>query len=143
MTSVAKFTVMVVGSNPSRSQPNPKLPFFGSRSLAILLYWLEALGCQHAHLTNVSDQVTPENRPLKVSEYQLDRLKAEIDRENPTAIITVGKTADHALKKLGVDHYPLPHPSGRNRLLNDPDYVRERLEECQYWLTLARARKSA
>jgi len=32
------------------------------------------------------------------------------------------------------DYFSLPHPSGRNRLLNDKKYIKLKLKECKEWL---------
>jgi uracil-DNA glycosylase len=79
---------------------------------------------------NVSNNKTEENRPLKVSEIKesLDPLMAEIVIAEADKIVALGKTAAKALTLLGVDFYEMPHPSGRNRLLNDPKYVEEKIK---------------
>ena len=47
-------------------------------------------------------------------------------------IIALGNNASKDLGKA--PHFKLPHPSGKNRLLNDKDYIKSRLKECKKWL---------
>jgi len=74
---------------------------------------------------NVLNKKTEDNRPLKKSEIKLnlERLASDIKGIEPTHIIALGKTAATALTMLGVEYYEMPHPSGRNRKLNNPEYV--------------------
>lgn len=46
--------------------------------------------------------------------------------------IALGNNASKALKD--VPHFKLPHPSGRNRQINDKAFVAKRLKECREWL---------
>ena len=79
---------------------------------------------------NVTNQKTGNNRPLKISEVRdaLANLKRDMNYIGPDRIVALGKTAAKALTLLGVDFYEMPHPSGRNRLLNDPNYVQEKVK---------------
>lgn len=50
-------------------------------------------------------------------------------------IVTLGKEAASRFKGAHeLPHFELPHPSGRNRLLNDKTYVDEQLRLCKAWL---------
>jgi len=40
-------------------------------------------------------------------------------------IVSLGGFADKVLTRLGVDHYPLPHPSPRNRQWNDREFEKK------------------
>ena len=81
---------------------------------------------------NVSNEVTPENRPLKKSEYELERLSDDL--RGMHRVVALGATAEDALDRLGIKHFKLPHPSPRNRVLNDPDLVERLLAECKAYL---------
>lgn len=50
------------------------------------------------------------------------------------AIVALGNEVSNTLKKMGVEHFKLPHPSPRNRLLNDKDFETERLEACREYI---------
>lgn len=125
--------VVVVGSNPAIASPDSTLPFAGTRSGKTLRSWLDRLGLGPVFLVNVSSVRTPGNRKLKVSEYELEALR-KVVRDDTTTVIALGETAAHALEKIGVEHFKLPHPSGRNRLLNDMDYLDQKIAECRAFI---------
>jgi hypothetical protein len=49
-------------------------------------------------------------------------------------IVALGALATWGVEQTGVPCYTLPHPSGRNRKLNDKDALKKTLEECKTWL---------
>lgn len=49
-------------------------------------------------------------------------------------IISFGEKAHKALSKLKVPHFEMPHPSGRNRKINDKKFLTERLQECKMYV---------
>ena len=49
-------------------------------------------------------------------------------------VIALGGFASGALKKINIDHFKLPHPSPRNRKLNDKSYELKVLEECRGYI---------
>lgn len=117
--------VVFVASNPSHLGPD-------SPAKKNFYKWVGALGADIYTFHNVSNRVTPGNRPLKRSEYELDRLRNELG--NATKIVALGNTASDALNKLGVKHFKLPHPSPRNRLLNDAQLIDDLLILCKKYL---------
>ena len=124
--------ILFVGSNPSQKAGKTVAFWHDARSTKILNKWtsrLDGSQIESISFANVSNAVTPGNRPLTSSEIQVasPRLKADIDKMQPTKIIALGKTAEKALTLLGLQFYAMPHPSGLNRLLNDPAYVEEKI----------------
>jgi hypothetical protein len=117
--------IVFVGSNPSH---------MGQKSPAIhnLKKWLECMRITEYRFANVSDKVTPDNRPLKKSEYELDQLYRKI--MGHSKIVALGSTASDALDRLGVAHFRLPHPSPRNRQLNDERHIASLLKACMRYL---------
>lgn len=85
---------------------------------------------------NVSPVPTPNNRPLKVSEikHNLDRLKILVAMSDGAKIVALGKTAEKALNMINERFYSMPHPSGRNRKLNDPAYLEEKIKGLKLFL---------
>ncbi len=68
-----------------------------------------------------------------------------VNKTNPAflAILYLAKTTgakivalgNNASKALGdTYHFKLPHPSGRNRQLNNKQFVAKKLKECKKWL---------
>lgn len=116
--------ILFVGSNPSNSSMCDAAFHSSTRSSKILTGWCVDLQGMKVHI-NVLNKPTENNRPLKASEiaYCTKRLSDDIISIKPDRIIALGKSAAKALNKIGECYYEMPHPSGRNRLLNDPEYV--------------------
>lgn len=134
--------ILFIGSNPSQKS-NKTIAFWtDTSSRRTLDKWLLEINdtAMCVYFLNVHDQVTVDNRPLKVSEIKasLNRLKNDIAIEiKPNYIVTLGKTAEKALlmmKLVGVDFYAMPHPSGLNRQLNDQKFVQEKIKGLQNYL---------
>jgi uracil-DNA glycosylase len=122
-------TILFVGSNPSNAS-TCEVAFHGStKSSKILTDWTRDIQGMKVHI-NVLNEKTENNRPLKTSEIKsnLTRLAEDIKATSPTRIVALGKTAAKALTLLQLDFYEMPHPSGRNRKLNDPAYVQEKVK---------------
>jgi uracil-DNA glycosylase len=122
-------TILFVGSNPSQRSVCSEAFHGSTRSSQILMSWCKDIECKKV-FTNVVKQKTENNRPLTQAEINqsLDSLMADILIAQCDKIVALGKTATKALTLLGVDFYEMPHPSGRNRKLNDPKYVEEKVK---------------
>lgn len=111
--------VLFVGSNPSKKNLKSEQPFIGTRSHDTLLQWIAALGVSDYTLTNASDKVAYR---LTNEDIDYDRLEDLIVKND--VIIALGRVAEKAVKATGRKSYVyLPHPSPRNRVLNDKAYV--------------------
>jgi len=128
--------IWIVGSNPSPKNVNPLVPFWGTTSYETLSRWLKVLGINRHALLNVSNEVTNGKIPKLTAE---DLLRVKLKLENATTVIALGNTASMALKRLGIKHFKLPHPSGRNRLLNDKKFIELELDRCRDWLSKRKA----
>lgn len=126
--------IVFIGSNPSIRSSMP-VPFWrDTRSTKVLHSWLNQLGgTDNLFFYNVSDQPTENNRPLKTSEIKAnlqtlnDKLNVFKFHKMEIKVIALGKTAEKALTLLHIPHYAMPHPSGLNRLLNNQEYVQEKI----------------
>ena len=131
--------VLFVGSNPSQKS-NSVTPFWhDAKSTKILSTWTSKLELENVIFcfANVSNFPTPDNRPLLVSEIKASLPILEHDIRfiiMPHKIVALGKTAEKALTLLRLDFYAMPHPSGLNRLLNDPAYVEEKIKGLKLYL---------
>lgn len=132
--------ILIVGSNPSTQNDNAEVPFEGTRSHSILEKWLHQLEISKTELLiiNVSNKVTPNNEPITIKDINdnLSRIRNVLEEYNPTHIIALGQIAARALKKLDTNYYVLPHPSPKNRKLNDKIFVEETLKECKEYLCM-------
>ena len=128
--------IIVLGSNPSNSSPFND-PFTHCRSAKTLDKWLAKLGLSRemVELANVSYEKTPNNRPLKKSEINLEipRLGYLV---GGNIVITLGRTAEEAMQRVVKLNIPrwrperviaLPHPSGSNRVRNDRELLEKML----------------
>ena len=115
--------ILIIASNPSKSSRGRKSSTFNN-----LCNWINI---PIFSFTNVSCINTPNNRPLKKSEYQLKRLCTEC--QNYDKILALGNTASDALNRLNIDHFKLPHPSGLNRKLNDKEYLTRILNDANLY----------
>lgn len=122
--------ILFVGSNPSQASIC-NVAFHGTtRSSKILTKWCTDVKGLKMHI-NVSNETTAGNRPLRDHEINkaLRSLKETIDGIKPDKIVALGKTAAKALSRLRVEFLEMPHPSGRNRKLNDKEYEAQKIKE--------------
>lgn len=128
--------ILFVGSNPSNSSLTDAAFHGSTRSSKILTEWCSSIKDAMFIYINVLSKKTPENRPLLKSEIinSLSLLKEDIAGIKPDKIIALGKTASTALTLLGVDFLEMPHPSGRNRLLNNKEYVNEKIAQLRSYV---------
>ena len=131
--------VLFIGSNPSQRSTSIEAFWTDTKSSAILRSWIDKMESPIGttfHYGNSCNHVTPNNRPLKVSEIRAgsEILRQLIESIKPTHIVALGKTATKALMILDVSFLEFPHPSGLNRKLNDPKYVEDRLKELSEYL---------
>ena len=121
--------VLFVGSNPSNAS-TCDVAFHGStKSSKILTEWCKDITIGKM-MINVTTTKTNNNRPLTNAEISdaLPALKSAIEALSPCKVVALGKTAVRALTLLHQAHYEMPHPSGRNRKLNDKAYEAEKVK---------------
>jgi uracil-DNA glycosylase len=111
--------ILFVGDCPSAKNISVEVAFVGTKSHKILLDWIEKLGCNHYEITNSHN------------EEQLTKIK----NSGADKIIALGNLASARLDKLNLSHFKLPHPSGRNRLLNNKQFINEKLIDAKIYLT--------
>lgn len=114
--------VLFVGDKPSKNNTNQKIAFQGTRSGKVLEEWAIALEL-------VPDAYIAINR---VDPYFLDCAISFYKCQK--AIIALGTEADKALTRFGIPHFTLPHPSGRNRALNDRNALTRLLGGCKSYI---------
>jgi len=70
----------------------------------------------------------------KQSDADLKKHLALMDETDMPKIIPLGKLAAWGIEQTGLEFHELPHPSGRNRKLNDKDALQKTLDDCRAWL---------
>jgi uracil-DNA glycosylase len=122
-------TILFIGSNPSVKAGSTEAFTEDTVSGRILRSWIQGVD-GIILFDNIVSQITENNRPLNSDERALARasLLERIIRINPDRLVALGKAAQGELEKLNLKHFQAPHPSGRNRKLNDRAYVQAMVE---------------
>lgn len=110
--------ILILGMSPGSRKKTHRNGAFNR-----LLRWSEVLNLPIFSFANLH----PENDlPIDI------RLFTEAFKYDK--VIALGNYVSNTLDKSGVNHFKLPHPSFRNRKLNDPNYEREVLKACRWYL---------
>lgn len=110
--------------NPGSGALVDKIPRYSS--LGRLNEWMKTLGFEYYSFVNVF--AFP--GAFKLSQVDYDYLAAVAAEHGDRPVVALGGVASTALKRIGVPHFTLPHPSYRNRKLNDPTEEKCALERC-------------
>ena len=110
--------VLVIGMNPSGFKAHK------GTTLPRLRTWLQYIDVLEHDFINVSNEygcgikLDPDyNRVLeKCKDYD--------------AVLALGNYVSKVLNRLGIQHFKLPHPSPRIRMINDPKKIESVLDEC-------------
>jgi len=108
--------VVFVGDKPSRTNVDSRIAFVGAKCFPRLVEWIRFLKPDYYVCYNIS---TPE-----------DFGKIENLKSAGFKVVALGAKAAEILDGYNIVHFQLPHPSGRNRLLNDRAYVERELKVC-------------
>ena len=116
--------VLVVGMNPGPKHKDPEK----SKSLRKLYEWMDQVGVERFSFCNTFDEVGAASMS-KVDLKRMCTLTSGYDK-----IIALGGFVSTVLNKIEVEHFKLPHPSPLNRLLNDKQFEREIIKQCERYL---------
>jgi uracil-DNA glycosylase len=126
--------IIILGDRPSRKNLDKSIAFVGTKSYKKLLEWIYNLDI------DINDSVLCNINQIK--QYDFAPSTGYIETKNLSAeyceddqFIVLGRNAEKVAKRLGVNYFYLPHPSGLNRKLNSEEYVKNILKECRDWLT--------
>jgi len=121
--------IIFVGDKPSAKNIDPDVPFVGTQSYKTLLGWIWKLD------VNIND-VTMTNIPDSHDELMAF---AEHAVGSNNKVVTLGENASTFVKEFRcypeLDCFKLPHPSPKNRVLNNKKYVKSQLLKCKEWLS--------
>ena len=116
--------IYFIGDKPSKCNIDPQVAFVGTRSYKTLLDWIYRmnLSINQICLYNVDEftRLVNHRQTLLIHEYD--------------QVVALGKEASIALDKAIIPHLRIPHPSGLNRKLNDPQFVNRFLKECKSYV---------
>lgn len=117
--------VLVVGMNPSTKQT---LKGKQNGSFKKLESWMTECGVSYFSFVNTFDDPS-EAKFSKVDYQRLYQLTQDYDR-----IVALGGFVSSVLSKINISHFKLPHPSLRNRLLNDKSYEQSIVKQCKEYI---------
>lgn len=117
--------VLVIGMNPSTK---PTLKGKPNATFRKLESWMDSLDVHYFSFCNTFDDPS-EAKFSKVNHWRLVELSTGADK-----IIALGGFVSTTLNKLGIEHFKMPHPSPRNRLLNDKMYEKKIVKQCKAYL---------
>jgi uracil-DNA glycosylase len=118
--------VLVVGMNPSNTRENVKVR--RNSTVDRLNQWMSRVNVKNYSFINAV-----EHRG-EVKHKDVDPILLRTATKDYKYVVALGGFASKALDKIRVDHFKLPHPSPRNRQLNDPSYEAESLKELVQYL---------
>lgn len=107
---------------------NPSIKGGKSSTIRVLHTWLDQLNLKYVSFSNIYEEI---------GEYKDQEIKRDHLREicsNYDKVLALGTKVGDVLGNNGIPHFKLPHPSGRNRQLNDKGFLNERLELCKSYL---------
>lgn len=112
--------VLFVGDSPSPMNFNPNEAFVGTKSHEVLKKWIQIMNVTFSGLENSHTDRCLENIKT-IHGYG-------------ALVVALGNNASKRLCKINIAHFKLPHPSPRNRKLNDHNFIASELEKCYYYL---------
>lgn len=124
--------ILFVGDKPSKLNTDPNVAFKGAKCEKRLNEWICSIALKAGLMqwaTNNTEEYEVINRvdynaTWKIVEYWM----------NNWPIIVLGNEAEKFVKSIGAKYHKLPHPSGRNRLLNDNRAVAIRLAQARTYV---------
>lgn len=127
--------IIFVGDKPSSKMKHNAKPFEGASCESRLYEWVKAVLPQ-SYMTRWE---YPAFKIINQSDHDVLAgylmLVAADHYNNPHrhVIVALGNTASKAIGKH-IPHYKLPHPSGRNRKLNNKSFVKKELYKCKTFI---------
>ena len=107
--------VLVVGHSPGKTPINKRKN--GSPTLNRLNRWLDACDVDLYSFSNIYAHHKELLKITDINETYVYKIT-----KNYNKIITLGSFVSYYFTKRGIEHFPAPHPSPRNRKFNDKSY---------------------
>lgn len=112
--------IVFIGDRPSSKNLDQNVPFVGTKSYSNLIKWTNSMSIQSYSLLNSHTS----NDKTKILDLVAQGFKC----------VALGNNSSKVLENLKIEHFKLPHPSPRNRLLNDKNYIDNELIKCKNYL---------
>jgi hypothetical protein len=123
--------VLVIGQQPARQWMPGYVVKNGT--LRRLFSWMSACDVKSFSFLNLMqeiDQRAPERADYDAVAFSWSYMLGN----GGVRVIALGGKASAALTRLGIHHFKLPHPSGRNRQLNDKRFEANILQRCKDYI---------
>lgn len=114
--------IIFVGDKPSKKNVSTDIPFVGTLSYKNLLNWIYEMDVDVNFVKTRNKDFAP-NLAALLKWYP-----------HPIKIVALGEAASKELGKFEIPHFTLPHPSPRNRKLNDKKFLKMALDSCKVYL---------
>jgi len=114
--------VVFVGDKPSNLNDNPNVAFVGTPSYKNLLKWIKKMEIKDDDYVMINSDT-----PVRLEHAMWMSIHGH-------EIVALGNIAAKRLSFMDVVFYKLPHPSPRNRKLNDQNFIDSELEKCKNYL---------
>lgn len=129
MNGTMKNKILVLGMNPASRDSTYKKNHTNDR----LQQWARYLDISYDF-----DNIVTESGDVKGKKPDINRL---LDlTKHRSIILALGNFSSSWLQKLKVEHFKLPHPSPRNRMINDQDNILRILNECKDYINERKSR---
>jgi len=111
--------ILFIGEQPY-TRTHPTKTFSGAACEARLKYWIS--------------RVLPKNETYEIlNQVNLDFTDWTVwNNDYKFIIVALGNNASKALGSI--PHFKLPHPSGRNRQINDNKFINNKLQDCRRYI---------
>jgi len=107
--------VIYVGTAPGNHSPDK------SPTIKRIAKWSDQVGIKEWAWTNLSN--------LKLSELKLKEIDFDIKQIEGYKVIALGNLVAKYFEIKNIEHLKVPHPSGKNRMWNDPELEPKVIEE--------------
>lgn len=118
--------IYIIADKPTKDNISQQIPLVGTSSYRTLLGWIGIMDIDITRVRLYNQVDGPFNNIM--AQTSLNRAI----QLRQICVIALGQKAATYLRKAGIQTYStLPHPSGRNRVLNDRTFVKGRLDSCK------------
>lgn len=114
--------ILFVGDEPSKTNTSKDVAFIGAKCHKRLLQWIDYL-----ELDNDSYYLLNSN-----AEELLEKIEKLYNKGYK--VIALGLKASNRLNKRQILHFPMQHPSGLNRKLNNKEFEQSQLKELKIYI---------
>lgn len=113
--------ILFIGDKPSPKMKPGARAFEGAACEQRLMEWIAHLDIREYKIINSNDPAILQLN-ITLGSWVEERL----------TLVALGNQAS---RNLGIRvHFKLPHPSGKNRQINDKEFIAKKLTECKEWL---------